>query len=91
MNGFFVLLALMLLPPSPIPELPRDSLPLDDTKVTRAVDQAFKKLSLPCPDRGHINDLGSGGEGSRFFYRAGDMYDDCADEIDAIVKSKANR
>jgi hypothetical protein len=89
MNGLFFVLAVLVALPSPMrQELPSESFPIKAPTPTTALDLALKKLSLPCPDRIHVNDIISSEEGDRFVYRPGDMYDDCADEMDALVRTK---
>lgn len=89
MKGFLVVLAILFVPPLPKrPELPPEQLSIKATRPTTALDEAFNKLLLPCPDRIHINDIISHEEGDRFGYRPHDMYDDCADEMDALVRTK---
>lgn len=88
MKGFFVVLIFLWVPPAPMrPELRQESLSLKESMTTRGLEEALKKLSLPCPDRIHINDIRSTEEGDRFHYRPGDMYNDCADEMDGLAKT----
>jgi HEAT repeat protein len=89
MKVLLAVFALMVVPFDPTrpglpPKPPRH---MEKTPKT-ALDETFKKLSLPCPDRVHINDIPSREEGSRFGYRPHDMYDDCADEMDALVRTR---
>jgi HEAT repeat protein len=89
MKGFVIVLAIVLVPPPQMrPQLPPESLPLEEATPATALDQAFKKLQQACPDRLHANESPFDEEGSRFCYRPHDLYDDCADEIDALVKTK---
>jgi len=88
MNGFLVVALLLVPASSALLAHPSDSPPLKEATPTTAIDEAFKKLSLPCPDRSHINDAGFGQDGSRFMYRPHDMYDDCADEMDLLAKTR---
>jgi HEAT repeat protein len=89
MKGLLIVFASLLVAPSPKPpELPPKSIPLKPTAATAALDKAIEKLSLPCPDRVHINDTVSREEGARFKYRPYDLYDDCNDEMDALVRTR---
>ena len=60
---------------------------LPTTRQT-TIEDALRKLAAPCPQRYHINELVSNDEGRRFVYRPQDMYEDCADERDALVKTR---
>jgi HEAT repeat protein len=89
MNGFIVLVVVSFVPPLPSgPELPPRPLRATAT-ATATIENALKQLSLPCPDRIHINEpIFTGEEGARFCYRAYDLYDDCADAMDLLVQTK---
>jgi HEAT repeat protein len=86
MNGFFVVLALAPVMPAQM----QQKLPpaLQDQSPTTAIGEALKKLAVPCPDRIHFNDIDTKEEGPRFIFRPRDLYDDCADEMDALVKTR---
>jgi HEAT repeat protein len=56
--------------------------PVAPTAASR-IDAAIEKLRIPCPFRAHINE--SGGDG--LDYRSQDMYEDCSDEMDLLVKT----
>jgi hypothetical protein len=90
MNGFAIFLVLCFAPPLPMPpDLPPESLRVPSGTPKDATEKAFKELALPCPDQMHINEGYSAfGEGGRFCYRPSDMYEDCPDAMDLLVKMK---
>lgn len=90
MKGCLVVLtcALLLHPSIHRGVLPEPLIPKMGSRSARPLDEALKKLALACPDRIHVNDIDSDEEGRRFFYRPHDLYDDCADEMDALAKTK---
>ncbi len=91
MKGSLVVLTLLAVSPAPMgPDLVPESLPPKEAAITTAFDEAFEKLSLPCPERIHNNEgpLFCHEEGSRFGYRPHDLYADCADEMDALARTR---
>lgn len=75
MNGILLTLGLIASePPSVSPATPADS--------------AIRRLSTPCPRRFHINEPNDDGEGSHLMYRPDDLYNDCADELDLLSKTR---
>jgi HEAT repeat protein len=79
---------------SPVPRRPDsvDRVPVAETAVLTSITQrSIDELKQPCPFRLHINEsYPSGDERSRYgwvSYRPHDLYDDCAEAMDRLVKT----
>jgi HEAT repeat protein len=89
MSQILIVFACLFLPPSSSrPDSSPPSLSVEESTFSAATEQAIDKLSLPCPERGHINECNLGDEDRHFGYRVYDMYDDCPDEIDLLARTK---